>query len=121
MVNEIKHNISLRTHNWCTKIKFHVKNIGLLVGIGVGFLHHLHITNDFIIDIICADYVVNTSLAAIWLCAEKHKKLQRIPDPEVFHVTSKGYYLTSGKNLCESKIVKEKRNHIFIVLIINID
>lgn len=73
-----------------------IGNSGLCVGIGVGFLRHLHVSNDFVIDIICADFVINTTLSAIWLCAEKYATLKRIPDPEVFHVTSKGFYLTSG-------------------------
>ncbi|XP_055327144.1 fatty acyl-CoA reductase wat-like isoform X1 [Sitodiplosis mosellana] len=70
---------------------------GLCVGIGVGFLRHLHVSNDFVIDIICADFVINTTLSAIYLSAEKYATLKRIPDPEVFHVTSKGFYLTSER------------------------
>lgn len=72
---------------------------GLCVGIGVGFLRHLHVTNDFVIDIICADFVINTTLAGIWLTAEKYASSvpKKIPDPEIFHVTSKGFYLTSGE------------------------
>lgn len=73
-----------------------IQNIGLCVGIGVGFLRHLHVTNDFVIDIICADFVINTTLAAIYYTADKYITLNKIPDPEVFHVTSKGFYLTSG-------------------------
>lgn len=76
-----------------------MNHIGLCVGIGVGFLRHLHVTNDFIIDIICADFVVNTTLAAMWVVVEKHASIQRIPDPEVFHATSKGFFLTSGNKL----------------------
>ena len=76
-----------------------IGNSGLCVGIGVGFLRHLHVSNDFVIDIICADFVINTTLSAIHLCAEKYATEKRIPDPEVFHVTSKGFYLTSGNIL----------------------
>lgn len=74
-----------------------VVNSGLCVGIGVGFLRHLHVTNDFVIDIICADFVINTTLAGIWITAEKYNASvpKKVPDPEVFHVTSKGFYLTS--------------------------
>lgn len=71
--------------------------LGLCVGIGVGFLRHLHVTNDFVIDIICADYVINTTLAAIRLTANKYEALKKVPEPEVYNVTSKGFYLTSGK------------------------
>lgn len=76
-----------------------VSFLGLCVGIGVGFLRHLHVTNDFVIDIICADYVINTTLAAIRLTANKYEMEKKIPEPEVYHVTSKGFYLTSGKKL----------------------
>lgn len=71
---------------------------GLCVGIGVGFLRHLHVTNDFVIDIICADFVINTTLAAIWVCADKYEASvpKRIPEPEIYHATSKRFYLTSG-------------------------
>lgn len=71
--------------------------VGLCVGIGVGFLRHLHVTKDFVIDIICADYVINTTLAAIRLTANKYEALKKVPEPEVYNVTSKGFYLTSGK------------------------
>lgn len=72
---------------------------GLCVGIGVGFLRHLHVDNDFIIDIICADYVVNTTLAAIWYSAKDYIATDRkeIAPAEIYHVTSKGFKLTSGK------------------------
>lgn len=63
----------------------------------MGFLRHLHVTNDFVIDIICADYVINTTLAAIRFTANKHETLKKVPDPQVYNVTSKGFYLTSGK------------------------
>lgn len=69
---------------------------GLCVGIGVGFLRHLHVSNDFVIDIICADFVINTTLAAIWTASDKMKETKQIPPPEVYHVTSKGFFLTSG-------------------------
>lgn len=69
----------------------------LCVGIGIGFLRHLHIQDDFIIDIICADFVVNTTLAAIWTTADKVEEIKQIPEPEVYHVTSKGFFLTSRK------------------------
>ncbi|XP_031621105.1 fatty acyl-CoA reductase wat-like [Contarinia nasturtii] len=68
---------------------------GLCVGIGVGFLRHLHVEYDFVIDIICADFVVNTTLAAIHLCNEKHRSHKQIPEAEVFHCSSKGFMLTS--------------------------
>lgn len=80
-----------------TNDRYHRFCVGLCVGIGVGFLRHLHVTNDFVIDIICADYVINTTLAAIRFTAEKYETLKKIPEPEVYHVTSKGFYLTSGK------------------------
>lgn len=60
-------------------------------------MRHLHVSNDFVIDIICADFVINTTLAAIFVTAEKYATYKKIPDPEVYHVTSKGFYLTSGK------------------------
>lgn len=81
---------------FCTIIMT-VSYLGLCVGIGVGFLRHLHVTNDFVIDIICADYVTNTTLAAIRFTANKYEMLKKVPEPEVYHVTSKGFYLTSGK------------------------
>lgn len=73
---------------------------GLCVGIGVGFLRHLHVRNDFVIDVICADFVTNTTLASIWIAAEKHEAggLKVVPAPEVYHVTSRGFALTSGTN-----------------------
>lgn len=72
---------------------------GLCVGIGIGFLRHLHVQDDFIIDIICADFVTNTTLAAVWMTADKieKSKIKQIPEPQVYHVTSKGFYLTSRK------------------------
>lgn len=67
-------------------------------------MRHLHVTNDFIIDIICADFVINTTLAAVWQTAEKCASSvpKRVPEPEIFHATSKGFYLTSGKVLEEA-------------------
>lgn len=72
---------------------------GLCVGIGVGFLRHLHVADDYIIDIICADFVTNTTLAAIWTTVEKIEATQpkQIPEPQVYHATSKGFNLTSRK------------------------
>lgn len=70
---------------------------GLCIGIGVGFLRHLHVTKDFVIDIVCADYVINTTLAAIRFTANKYEMMKKIPEPEIYHVTSKGFYLTSGR------------------------
>lgn len=69
---------------------------GLCVGIGVGFLRHLHVNSDFVIDVICADYVINTTLAAIAYSAGEYIATKQIPSPEIYHVTSKGFKLTSG-------------------------
>lgn len=71
---------------------------GLCVGIGIGFLRHLHIKKDFVIDVICADFVTNTTLASIWLAAEKYAAngSKVVPAPEVYNVTNKGYSLTTG-------------------------
>lgn len=82
---------------------------GLCVGIGVGFMRHLHVKKDFVIDVICADFVTNTTLAAIWLAAEKYQAsgMQVVPAPEVYHVTSKGEALTSGK---QTAILSQKCN-----------
>lgn len=70
---------------------------GLCCGIGVGFLRHLHVSDDFVIDIICADFVCNTTLAAIRLTAEHFEETNKVPEPEVYHATSKGFYLTARK------------------------
>lgn len=82
-----------------TNDRYHFFFVGLCIGIGVGFLRHLHVTNDFVIDIICADYVINTTLAAIRFTADKYETTKKIPKAEIYHVTSKGFYLTSGKLL----------------------
>lgn len=74
---------------------------GLCVGIGIGFLRHLNVKKDFAIDIICADYVINSTLAAIWVTASKH--LASAPgvtiEPEIFHVTRQGFTLTPGNEM----------------------
>lgn len=102
-----------------------VVNSGLCVGIGVGFLRHLHVTNDFVIDIICADFVINTTLAGIWITAEKYNASvpKKVPDPEVFHVTSKGFYLTSREFFSYSYFPhsKNKKRSKFEVLLENIE
>lgn len=72
---------------------------GLCLGIGVGFIKFLRVADDFIIDIISADYVVNSTLAAIWVMANKvnSSKTLQVPDPEVYHVTSRGFFLKAGE------------------------
>lgn len=91
---------------------------GLCVGIGIGFLRHLHVNNDFVIDIICADYVVNTTLAAISLSGmdRNANKCEKIPPPEIYHVTSKGFKLTSGKqNVTITVFSPHGETHIFSI------
>lgn len=86
----------------------------------MGFLRHLHVTNDFVIDIICADFVINTTLAAIHFTAEKYVTFKKIPDPEVFHVTSKGFYLTSGNREKNSinLIFQLKKVELYVYLVL---
>lgn len=90
---------------------------GLCVGIGVGFLRHLHVDNDFIIDIICADYVVNTTLAAVSFSGRDYaaSECKKIPPAEIYHVTSKGFKLTSGNSsllICPMRLVSNERIQI---------
>lgn len=72
---------------------------GLCVGIGVGFVKFLKVEEDFVIDIISADYVVNSTLAAIWVMASKFNANNALqaPEPEIYNITSKQFYLTAGE------------------------
>lgn len=73
---------------------------GLCIGIGIGFIRNIYVDTDFPIEIICADYVINSTLAAIWAMAIEYIANEpRIPiKAEIFQVTRRGNLLTSSIN-----------------------
>lgn len=72
---------------------------GLCVGIGIGFIRTLYIDNEFPIEIICADHVINSTLGAIWVMANKYlaNKPRKPIEPEVFNVARRGELVTASK------------------------
>lgn len=62
---------------------------GVMVGTGCGVLHVLHCNNDYHIDIVPADLVVNSSLAVIWYTSTKQLNQVGGSEENVFNCTSR--------------------------------
>ncbi|XP_058829529.1 fatty acyl-CoA reductase wat-like [Topomyia yanbarensis] len=61
---------------------------GVLVGFGSGVLHVLHVNTHYHIDIVPADFVVNSSLAVVWYTT-KHRNQNAISCENVFNCTTR--------------------------------
>lgn len=72
---------------------------GLCVGVGIGFIRNVYADSDFPIEIISADYVINSTLAAIWAMATEYNANDSIKpyNVEIFQVTGRSKPITSSK------------------------
>lgn len=67
---------------------------GVSISVGSGAMRLLHINKRLVGDIICADYVINSTLVAMWATYEDFAVDMELgkpvvqKDPEVFHVSS---------------------------------
>lgn len=75
---------------WCNNI--YGLN-GILVACGLGVLRLLPIKENNVGDVVCADFVINSTLAALWSIHEEHEESKESKkneivekDPEVFNV-----------------------------------
>lgn len=70
---------------WCNNI--YGLN-GVLVACGMGVLRLMPLNHKLVGDIICADFVINSTLAAIWVTAiDERNKIKPI-EPEIYHVST---------------------------------
>ncbi|XP_055837693.1 fatty acyl-CoA reductase wat-like [Episyrphus balteatus] len=73
---------------WCNNI--YGLN-GILVACGLGVLRLLPIKENNVGDVVCADFVINSTLAALWATHEEHEqakasKVKVEKDPEIYNV-----------------------------------
>ena len=64
---------------------------GVLVACGLGVLRLLPIKENNVGDVVCADFVINSTLAALWATHEEHElakesKVKVEKDPEIYNV-----------------------------------
>ncbi|XP_055387525.1 fatty acyl-CoA reductase wat-like [Condylostylus longicornis] len=84
---------------WCYSIAGH---IGVTVGVGIGLIRTICLGKHYVANVISADLVINTTLAAIWnthteqmklkqntnLLIKKQENQLEIIEPEVFNICS---------------------------------
>lgn len=67
---------------------------GVMMGIGIGILRNLKMDPEAPLENVCADYVTNGTLAAIW----SEDSVKRI-EPKIVHITHKANHVTVGKRI----------------------
>lgn len=61
---------------------------GLLTAIAFGFVRIQRLVCQHNLDVICADFVVNSTLAIIWDVCKAKSSVYEIPRPKIYHLTS---------------------------------
>ncbi|XP_055918138.1 fatty acyl-CoA reductase wat-like [Eupeodes corollae] len=89
---------------WCNNI--YGLN-GILVACGLGVLRLLPIQDNNIGDVVCADFVINSTLAALWTTHEEHEEKKKLnnqveKDPEIYHVCTSTDRPVSWGTIAES-------------------
>lgn len=65
---------------------------GVMLGIGLGVLRNLKMDPKTFIENVCADYVTNGTLAAIW-----SEYISKSIEPKIVQITHKATYVCNGK------------------------
>lgn len=61
---------------------------GLLTCVAFGFIRIQRFVCAVNVDVICADFVVNSTLAIMWDVCKAKSSIYEIPHPKIFHLTS---------------------------------